>query len=289
MSAQTNNLPFEEVLAHTRRPYLPKSPASPFVKWAGGKRSLIPNISEHLPEDISQYHEPFVGGGAVFFALQHLIEHATLADLNEELVMAYHVITTDTENLITALNCHQNKHKQDTGYYMKIRKQTPEGLLDTVSRFLYLNKTCYNGLYRVNKSGQFNVPKGSYKNPVICDPENLRAVAQVLQKATIKLGQFDKSISPQQGGFVYCDPPYDGTFVGYQPDGFEQADQIRLKNCVDNWTKQGVSVMVSNADTPFIRDLYKNYTTHLLTAPRSISCKGDKREKAAEVLITNYE
>lgn len=288
-ASNQNILPFEQVLKHTPRPFLPKAEAKPFVKWAGGKRSLIPKISEHLPQDISQYHEPFVGGGAVFFAFQHLIDKANLADLNEELVMAYSVVTNHTEKLIECLNLHAQNHAKDIGYYMKIRRQTPENLIDTVARFLYLNKTCYNGLYRVNKSGQFNVPKGNYKNPNICDPENLRAVAKVLKKVNIRMGQFDKSISPQLGDFVYCDPPYDGTFTGYQPDGFDKGDQARLKEKVDVWTAIGVQVMVSNSDTPFIRNLYQGYTLHTITAPRSISCKGHKREKAAEVLITNYE
>ena len=264
--------------------------ATPFVQWAGGKRSLIPFIKRHLPtlRNINHYHEPFVGGGAVFFAFQHLIKRATLADLNAELTTAYQVAKNNVENLIFALINHQNNHKRDTDYYLKIRKQAPKELLDIAARFLYLNKTCYNGLYRVNKSGQFSVPKGGKKNPAICNPQNLRAVAQVLQKATIRTGQFDESIATQKGDFVYCDPPYDGgTFVGYQPGGFNRKDQIRLKKCVDHWTRQGVSVMVSNANTLFIRDIYKNYTLHSLIAPRKISCKGAGK-KTAEVLITNY-
>lgn len=289
MSTDPKLFQFDRVLTHTERPFLPKAAAAPFVKWAGGKRALIPEISKHLPTNISQYHEPFVGGGACFFSLQHLIDNAVLADSNEELVMAYHVVANDTENLIEALNRHQDNHKAEKGYYMKIRNQSPKPLLDTVARFLYLNKTCYNGLYRVNKSGHFNSPEGKYKNPTICDPKNLRDCAKVLRKATIKLGQFDKTISPKKGDFVYCDPPYDGTFTSYQADGFEQVDQQRLKQCIDDWSTMGVSVMASNADTPFIEELYKGYTVHRVTAPRNISCKGNKREKAAELLITNYE
>lgn len=263
--------------------------ATPFVKWAGGKRSATPDISKYLPTDISTYYEPFVGGGAVFFTFEHLIKTATLADLNEELVMAYHVIKTDTEKLIDSLLTHAENHNKIEGYYMKVRKQSPEELLDVISRFLYLNKTCFNGLYRVNKSGKFNVPEGKYKNPKICDPDNLRNVAKVLGKATIKVGQFDKTISPKRGDFVYCDPPYDGTYTGYQPDGFDQSDQKRLKTSVDSWSQQGANVMVSNSDTDFIRELYKNYNQQTITAQRSISCNGEQRGKISEILITNYE
>ena len=287
--AQSNVLPFEQVLQHTPRPFLPKAEAKPFIKWAGGKRSLVPKISEHLPEDISRYHEPFVGGGAVFFSFQHLINKANLADLNQELILAYFFVQNETEKLIEKLSAHAEKHALKNGYYIKTRRQIPKSRIDTAARFLYLNKTCFNGLYRVNKSGLFNVPEGSYKKPNICDPDNLRSASAVLQKADLKFGQFDKSIHAQQGDFIYCDPPYDDTFTGYQPDGFDKGDQTRLKEKVDAWTKLGANVMLSNSDTPFIRDLYKGYSIIQVTAPRNISCKGDKREKAAEVLIVNYE
>ena len=270
------------------RPFFSQSSATPFVQWAGGKRGIISKINRYLPLNITYYHEPFVGGGAVFFAFQHRIKYAVLADLNAELVTAYHAVKDHTEKLIAALNRHKDKHHQDTGYYMKVREWSPKGLVNIAARFLYLNKTCYNGLYRVNKSGQFRVPKGDKKNPGVCNPINLRSTARVLKKATIRTGQFDESITPQKGAFVYCDPPYDGgSFTDYQPEGFDQEDQTRLKECVDRWTKQGVSVMVSNADTPFIRNLYANYTQHLLIAPRKISGKNGIK-KVTEVLITNY-
>lgn len=270
-------------------PVLPHSKAFPFVKWAGGKRSVTPHISKFLPADINTYHEPFVGGGAVFFTFEHLIKSATLADLNEELISAYYVIKTDAENLIQSLQNHEQNHKEIHGYYMEVRKQEPTELLEVVSRFLYLNKTCYNGLYRVNKSGKFNVPEGRYKNPKICDPDNLRNVAKALEKTTIMVGQFDKTISPEQGDFVYCDPPYDETFTGYQSAGFAREDQIRLKESVDLWSEKGANVMVSNSDTSFIKDLYKDYNLNVITAQRSISSNGDQRGKTSEVLITNYE
>ena len=268
---------------------LPDGKALPFVKWAGGKRSIIPIIASFLPENIETYHEPFVGGGAVFFAFEDRIKTATLADLNEELVIAYRAISQQTDEVIVALEKHATNH--DTkGYYIKVReKQKPRDPVGITARFMYLNKTCYNGLYRVNKSGKFNVPQGKYKNPKICDPVNLKNVAKALGKATIRIGQFDESIHPESGDFVYCDPPYDGTFAGYQAQGFGDMDQERLKDTVDEWTKQNVSVMVSNSDTPFIRKLYKRYHIHSITAYRHISSNGDTRGEKSEVLITNYE
>ena len=162
-------------------------------------------------------------------------------------------------------------------------------MIGRVSRFLYLNKTCYNGLYRVNKSGKFNVPEGKYTNPKICDEVNLRNASEVLKKTEIKVGQFDITIRPEKGDFVYCDPPYDGTFSGYQSDGFGDTDQRRLKEAMDAWTEQGALVMISNSDTEFIRELYEGYPVHSITAQRNISSNGKTRGQIPEVLITNYE
>lgn len=289
MASSTWRNSFSGSAAITKRSDLRGAKAVPFVKWAGGKRSLVNVIRERLPPDISRYYEPFVGGGAVFFALENLIQRAVLADLNEELVLAYHVVSSETEPLIDLLQKHAICHNKDEGYYWKVREQEPTDPIETVARFIYLNKTCYNGLYRVNKSGKFNVPKGKYKNPKINDAENLRAVAKVLQKAQIKFGQFYRSITPQKGDFVYCDPPYDGTFANYQSEGFGRDDQVKLKETVDMWVTQGVQVMLSNADTEFIRDLYGDYFVHSVVAPRTISSNGKSREKAEEVLITSYE
>lgn len=237
------------------------------------------------------YHEPFVGGGAVFFAFEDRIKTATLADLNEELVLAYLSISKNTDELIEILEKHAQNHEIKGRYYYTVRdRQKPKDRIGMAARFLYLNKTCYNGLYRVNKSGKFNVPVGKYKStPKICDPVNLKNVAQVLKKATIRVGPFHSTIFPKLGDFVYCDPPYDGTFAGYQAQGFGETDQEQLKDTVDEWTKQSVSVMVSNSDTPFIRKLYKNYHVHSITAYRHISSNGETRGEKPELLITNYE
>ena len=262
--------------------------ALPFVKWAGGKRSITDKISVLLPKNIETYHEPFVGGGAVFFAFQHKIQRATLADLNPVLILAYLAVRNNTDALIESLEAHARKHQKEDGYYLKVRDSKPEDNIDKASQFLYLNKTCFNGLYRVNKRGEFNVPEGKYSNPKICDAENLRNVSKVLQKADIMVGQFHKTTIPQAGDFVYCDPPYDGTFSGYHSDGFTDTDQKRLKASVDAWTEQGVSVMISNSNTEFIKELYEGYCIHTITAQRNISCDGKKRGQIPEVLITNY-
>lgn len=268
---------------------LPDGKALPFVKWAGGKRSIIPIIQKFLPDNIERYHEPFVGGGAVFFAFEDRIKTATLADLNQDLIAAYLSISQNTDEVIEALEKHANNH-QTNGYYTKVRdKQNPKDAVGIAARFIYLNKTCYNGLYRVNKKGKFNVPQGRYKNPKICDPANLKNVAKVLEKVTLRVGQFDETTFPKSGDFVYCDPPYDGTFAGYQAEGFGDNDQERLKDSVDTWTKQGAFVMLSNSDTPFIRKLYKDYHIHFITAYRHISSDGNTRGEKPEVLITNYE
>ena len=267
---------------------LPKGIALPFVKWAGGKRSITGKISEFLPANIETYHEPFVGGGAVFFAFQHRIQRATLADLNPVLVLAYLAVKNNTDALIESLEDHARKHQEVDGYYLKVRNSKPKTDINKASRFLYLNKTCFNGLYRVNKRGEFNVPEGKYSNPKICDVENLRNVSKVLRKADIMVGQFYKTISPQAEDFVYCDPPYDGTFSEYHSDGFTDTDQKRLKRSVDAWAKKGVSVMISNSDTEFIRRLYEGYHIHSITAQRNISCDGNKRGQIPEVLITSY-
>ena len=262
----------------------------PFIKWAGGKRNLVTKITQLMPDRISGYHEPFLGGGAIFFGIEHRIEKATLADLNKNLILTYKVIANDVDSLIECLLKHKQNHHQDEGYYLKVRSQhNLENPIDIASRFIYLNKTCFNGLYRVNKKGEFNVPRGNYKDPKICDPVNLLNVSNALKKADIYMGQFDETISPGPNDFVYCDPPYDGTFTLYQSKGFKDEDQKRLKYCMDMWTHQGVFVMVSNSDTPYIRELYKSYNIHAITANGVISSKGSSRGQTPELLILNYE
>ena len=193
----------------------------------GGKRSLMPEIFKHFPEKIDTYWEPFVGGGAVFFTMADGIEKAVLSDLNEELILSYTAVKYDVESLIEMLKEHAANHKKDS-YYFEVCTQSPTDRVEIAARFIYLNRTCFNGLYRVNKSGQFNVPKGKYKNPIICNETGLRAAHRVLQKAVLRVGGFEKIVKPVQSDFIYCDPPYDDCFTSYQPGGFNQADKSRL-------------------------------------------------------------
>ena len=269
--------------------------AQPFVKWAGGKRALIPSLAQHFPKAITTYWEPFVGGGAVFFAFAHRMERAFLSDTNEDLVTTYRVVKTDVDALIERLGKHQRKHRERQGkryadgktYYQRVRAQEPTDPVEVAARFVYLNKTCFNGLYRVNKNGRFNVPEGSYAQPAICNAEQLRAAHRALAKATIKLGDFSRVVAPDKGDLIYCDPPYDGCFASYQADGFRGDSQLRLQDCAKAWGKSGATVVLSNADTDAMRALYAGWKVHDAMAPRSINANGDGRGAAAELIITS--
>lgn len=264
--------------------------ARPFVKWAGGKRSLAALIWEQAPTDFGDYYEPFVGGGSVFFAMPERSGMTYLSDVNRELITAYKVIRDDVENLIDALQKHARDHHADEGYYLRVRAQESETPLQVAARFIYLNKTCYNGLYRVNRAGKFNVPKGSYKNPRICDAEGILQASTALAHAGVSVETFD-SIAPEAGDFVYCDPPYDGTFTGYVPGGFGDGEQELLRDTAAGWGQRGVHVMISNSDTPLIRDLYSGpvFRIREVSAPRFINSNGEGRGSVVELLITTYD
>ena len=275
---------FNRVLEHTTVEYLKRARAYPFVKWAGGKRSLIPEIVKVLPEKFKSYWEPFVGGGALFFALDSRIQKANLSDINLDLILTYQMLYKRPEDVIEALLDHESKH--GPRYYRRVRnKQHDEQ--DSVllaARFIYLNKTCYNGLYRVNKQGKFNVPIGRHTNPAICDKKNLLAVSKVLKKAKLKVTAFDK-IKPKQGDLVYCDPPYDGTYSGYTGTGFGDKDQKSLRDACERWRSTGCNVIVSNSDTEQIRQLYKGFKIHKVSAPRHINSNGNGRGRVGDLLI----
>ena len=280
----------ETLPGFTDRPHLDKVRAHPFVKWAGGKRALIPEISKRLPKFIVSYWEPFIGGGALFFALGNRVNTAMLSDINTELVLTYRVIQNSPEALIRRLLEHSERHVEED-YYYKVRNMADlRNSVDIAARFIYLNRTGYNGLYRVNKRGKFNVPKGRYKNPTICDAGNIRNVSGALRKAVLKFDDFEH-IRPKYGDFVYCDPPYHGTFTEYTPQGFDDDDQIRLRDAVLRWSKIGANVMISNSDTPFIQDLYSDqsqFLLHRVEAPRNINSNARGRKSTSELLITTY-
>ena len=286
MQASDSSLRSDPLVAGTGIPR-----ARPFVKWAGGKRSLAALIWDQAPPDFGDYHEPFVGGGSVFFAMPERSGMTYLSDVNSELITAYTVIRDDVERLIAALWEHAHNHHADQGYYLRVRAQEPEAPLQVAARLIYLNKTCYNGLYRVNRAGKFNVPKGSYQNPGICDAEGLRQASIALAHVDVKEQGFE-AIEPSEGDFVYCDPPYDGTFTSYVAGGFGDADQKLLRDTAVRWRNNGASVMISSSDTSLITELYKNrslFRVRRVRAPRYINSDGAGRGSVEELLVTTYD
>lgn len=270
----------------------------PFVKWVGGKRQLIDEIIPLLPEHFSTYCEPFLGGGALLFKLQP--SKAIVNDLNEDLIIVYEVIRDDVESLIESLK----KHKNNPDYYYEIRDLDRDknaykniGKVNKASRILFLNKTCYNGLFRVNSAGEFNVPFGNYKNPNIVNEPTLRAVSQYLNKRDIRFYSEDYEVilkKLRKGSFVYLDPPYDpvsdtSSFTGYNKGGFDREEQLRLKECCDALNEKGINFMLSNSNTKFIRELYKDYNITIVNARRNINSNSKKRGEVEEVIVRNYE
>lgn len=274
--------------------------AKPFVKWVGGKRQLLTQFRRmnlYPPEKFdpikNTYFEPFVGGGAVFFDL--LPQNAVLSDMNKELVSTYNVIKNDVDALIKSLK----KHKHDKEYFLKIRAKNPEKLsdLEVASRFIFLNRTAFNGMYRVNSSGGFNVPFGKYENPMICDDVNLRRVSKALEKVTIKHQDYKEVLKKaKKGDFIYFDPPYyplskTASFTAYTKDAFMDKEQIELRDTFVELHKRGCFVMLSNSDAPFINKIYgevKGARISKVQAGRAINSKASGRGKITEVLVTNY-
>ncbi|WP_029521108.1 DNA adenine methylase [Persephonella sp. IF05-L8] len=265
----------------------------PFVKWAGGKRQIIDILKREAPTEFNTYIEPFVGGGALLFEL--LPERAIINDINSELINAYKVIKDYPDQLIESLKLHKN----DKEYYYKVRALDPTKLspVERASRFIYLNKTCFNGLYRENSKGQFNVPFGKYKNPKIVDEGNIKAVSEYLNTANIKIFNTDyKEICElaDKGDFIYLDPPYHpisktSSFTKYTKYDFTQKDQEELAQIFRRLDKKGCYVMLSNSNTNFIRHLYKDYKIIEIHASRAINSNAEGRKKAKiEVLIKNF-
>lgn len=272
---------------------------SPFLKWVGGKRQIIPEIKKFLPENLPElaYYEPFIGGGALLFRLQP--KNATINDYNGELVNVYRVIKNDVEALINDLK----KHRNETGYFYEIRSidrsETFNQLTDVekASRVIYLNKTCYNGLYRVNSAGEFNTPFGSYKKPNIVDEAVLRSVNRYLNTASVRILNGDYALALEdapRNSFVYLDPPYhplseSSRFTGYVQGGWTEKDQIRLKQVCDSLHSKNIKFLLSNSSAKFIRELYDGYHIHTIQATRTINSNGKKRGRIDEFLIRNYD
>lgn len=268
----------------------------PFLKWAGGKTQLLQQYQPLFPPQFKNYYEPFLGGGAVFFYL--FKEHssgfkAVLSDVNEELINMYRCVQSDVEGLIKELESHHRKHNSE--YYYKIRAQKNQKPVKKAARIIYLNKTCFNGLYRENSKGQFNVPIGRYKNPNICNAELLRADSQALQGIKLEVRDFYKVLEEAKTDqdFVYFDPPYyplsnTSQFTSYSRYNFNEEDQFRLRDVFAELASRGVKVMLSNSDCPFIRELYEEFPIHEVSAARSINSKGTHRGKISEVVVTSY-
>lgn len=269
----------------------------PFLKWVGGKRQLITEIEPLLPSRISTYYEPFVGGGAVFLHMQP--KRAVINDYNSELINVYETIRDDVDKLIEHLAIHKN----DSEYFYQIRAlDRQEGFdelskVERASRVIYLNKTCFNGLYRVNSSGEFNTPFGRYKNPNIINETVLHAVSHYLKENDIKLRSVDFEDAlrgARKGSFVYLDPPYDpvsksSNFTGYVQGGFGDDEQLRLRDTCIDLDKKGINFLLSNSATAFMKDLYKDFQITEVGASRSINSVGSKRGEVKEILVRNYE
>ena len=274
--------------------------AKPFVKWAGGKRQIIDKLKQYVPDEYSTYYEPFIGGGALLFELAP--KNAVINDSNEELMNVYKCLCDEEKfkKMCSLLNHYEREHSED--FYYEIRnkdknKNTYNRLSDytKAARTIYLNKACFNGLYRVNKKNEFNVPFGKKTKVNTYEGSNLITVSNYLTMNNIKIlsVDFEEAVkNVKEKDFVYFDPPYDSetsTFNSYTEEGFNRDEQIRLAKVFKELDRKGAFVMLSNHNTSLINDLYKEYNIHLIEAKRNINSNGKKRGKVEEVIITNYD
>ena len=276
------------------------SEPKPFVKWAGGKRQLMSELEKNFPTKFGTYLEPFLGGGAVMFDLltkEHNLK-CNVSDLNSDLVLSYVTIRDRLEKLIESLENHsKNYHKDSTGYYYEVRNQEPKNQIEKVSRLLFLNKTCFNGLYRVNSKGKFNVPLGRYTNPNIVNKENLQAVSKTLQSGKIKISCRDFSSiikDAKKGDFVYFDPPYQpvsdtANFTSYTHRDFTEDDLERLADLANQLNSKGCNVMLSNSNSKTVKKLFSSgWKIKEIKANRAINSNSQKRTGHKEIIIKNY-
>jgi len=273
----------------------------PFVKWAGGKRQLIPILHQNLPESFGTYYEPFLGGGALLF---HILtnkngQKCSISDLNSDLVLTYTTIRDRTDALITSLKNHEkNYQKNSESYYYSIRENNPRGAIEKTSRLLFLNRTCFNGLYRVNSKGKFNVPLGKYSNPNIVNEENLHAVSHILQSSriSIKCRDFEAVLrDAKKGDLIYFDPPYQpvsstANFTSYTNKDFTYDDLTRLAELCLKLDSRGCKVLLSNSDSKEVADIFAKNSWKItrIEANRSINSNSKKRTGHFELLIKNY-
>jgi DNA adenine methylase len=265
----------------------------PFLKWAGGKSRLISALARRIPETFGTFHEPFLGGGALFFHLAAAgrLTRACLSDINQPLVDTYRGVQRAVEEVIDRLREHARRHDRDHYYQVRDVESSPANLAARAARMIYLNRTCYNGLYRENQAGRFNVPMGRYSNPRICDEENLRAVSRVLAPCRIECRPYSEiGARARQGDLVYFDPPYQpasrtASFTSYDRNGFREEDQAELSRIFRDLAGKGVLVLLSNSDTPLIRRLYAGFPRDQVAVARAISCRADGRGPAGELII----
>ena len=272
----------------------------PFVKWAGGKRQLITSLEGHLPKKFNTYFEPFLGGGALLF---HLLNQSpnlkcSISDLNSDLILAYITIRDKVEQLIESLEKHSGKYSADQReYYYSVRELAPKNQIEKVSRLLFLNKTCFNGLYRVNSKGQFNVPLGRYTNPSIVNKENLISVSKILQSKNIAIRCQDFAAildEAKKDDFVYFDPPYQpvsktANFTSYTKCEFTYKDLERLADLCQKLDKKDCKVLLSNSNTKEVKKLFSSkWKVVEILANRAINSNSKKRTGHSELLIKNY-
>ena len=292
--------------------------AKPFIKWVGGKSQLIEQLEALLPADFDKkedvtYIEPFVGGGAMLFHMLQThknIKHAVINDINPDLITCYKIVRDRPDDLIRSLTCIQEDYysvkneEAKKAYYLRMRERfngKPSDPIENTTLFFFLNRTCFNGLYRVNKTGTFNVPCGRYERPLICDADTIHADSRLLQRVTILMGDFEQTYGHISGNtFFYFDPPYrplsdTSSFNDYAKEAFNDAAQIRLKHFCDRLQHAKIPFMLSNSDClgkngtdRFFDDLYANYDINRVWASRSVNANGAKRGKLTEILVRNY-
>jgi DNA adenine methylase len=278
------------------RPDRAPAVATPFLKWVGGKAKLRHALDALMPPgvELMRHVEPFVGGGALFFARGP--QRALLCDVNHDLIATYEVVRDELPELLAQLARLARGHDQERYYAVRERynARKPKSRAERAAQFIYLNKTCFNGLFRVNRKGEFNVPMGRYANPNIADAAALRAACARLRHAELRCAPFECLLSEvRPGDFVYMDPPYEplsrtSNFTSYARDGFSQVDQTRLRDVFRELDRRGARLMLSNSDAPLIRDLYRGYAIDEVLAPRAVNCDAKSRGPVRELIVRNY-
>lgn len=265
--------------------------AKPILKWVGGKRGIVDVLKVHMPAAYSAYYEPFVGGGALFMALEPSLNghRCHISDLNDDLIDTYLAVRDDPEALMNTINDLVDGYSE--AQYYDVRRNLREGtIVERAAKFIYLNKTGYNGLVRYNRSGGFNVPWGHKKSlrvSSVYDSDNIYALSKLLHGVDVRCRTYS-ACRPKAGDFVYLDPPYASNFSTYNAGGFGDDEQRKLADWCRSLDSRGVFFMLSNSDVPLINELYTDFDVHHITAPRAVSCKGDGRKPVQEVLVTNY-